>query len=67
MRVEANPAKSSVTILMENMNALDSAKNANCRFGIVYELAQIVKFEAASARERIIYFAMRGLESAVTA
>jgi hypothetical protein len=62
-----NCEKSSVNVLIENMNALDKAKSANCRFGIVNELAGIVKHDAATARERIVRFAIHSLESAVPA
>lgn len=59
--------KSSVNLLMEDMGAFDKAKTCNCRFGVVYDLGQIVKERAASARERVLRFAMLSLESAVTA
>ena len=62
-----NCEKSSVNVLIENMDAFDRAKSANCRFGIVNELAGIVKHDAATARERIIRFAMVSLGNAVPA
>lgn len=62
-----NCEKSSVNVLIEKMNAFGRAKVANCRFGIVNELAEIVKHDAATARERIIRFAIRSLDSAVPA
>jgi hypothetical protein len=62
-----NCEKSSVNVLIENMDAFDRAKSTNCRFGIVNELAGIVKHNAATARERIIRYAIRSLDSAVPA
>ena len=62
-----NCEKSSVNVLIQNMDAFDRAKSANCRFGIYRELAEIVKHDAATARERIIRYAIRSLDSAVPA
>jgi hypothetical protein len=67
MHTEVIPNKSSVNLLMEDMSAFDAAKNANCRFGVVYDLGQIVRERAESARERVLYFAMHALGNAVTA
>ena len=67
MRIEANTAKSSVAVLMDNMNAFEVAKKSNCRFGLVYDLGQIVKERAETAKERIMHFAMLDLGNAVQA
>lgn len=62
-----NEAYSSVTLLVQDMQALDYAKACNRRFGIVHELSQIVKEDAKLARERILKFAWQGLGNAVAA
>jgi hypothetical protein len=52
---------------MDNMNAFEVAKKSNCRFGLVYDLGQIVKERAETAKERIMHFAMLDLGNAVQA
>ncbi len=62
-----NCEKSSVNVLIENIDAFDRAKSSNCRFDIVNGLAGIVKHDADTARERIIRLAMVSLGNAVPA
>jgi len=62
-----NEVYSSVTLLVQDMEALDCAKACNRRFGIVHELSLIVKQDAKLTRERILKFAWQGLGNAVAA
>ena len=62
-----NEAYSSVKLLLDDIHAFEYAKACNRRFGIVYELGEIVRERAETARERILRFAMLALESAVAA